>query len=60
MPVDINPITKYKTGTLEEYLPGVEKYLDEKNRKVFVMEKLEEKNGRSKKFGCGENCKKEK
>ena len=28
--VDINPITEYKTGTLEEYLPGVEKYLEEK------------------------------
>lgn len=43
VPVDINPITKYKTGTLEEYLPGVEKYLEEKSRKVSVMEKLEEK-----------------
>ena len=28
--VDINPITEYKTGTLEEYLPGVEKYLEKK------------------------------
>ena len=28
--VDINPITEYKSGTLEEYLPGVEKYLEEK------------------------------
>ncbi|MBR5597154.1 MAG: nucleotidyltransferase domain-containing protein [Lachnospiraceae bacterium] len=28
--VDINPITEYKTGTLEEYLPVVEKYLEEK------------------------------
>ena len=28
--IDINPITAYKTGTLEEYLPGVEKYLEEK------------------------------
>ena len=27
--VDINPITEYKIGTLEEYLPGVEKYLEE-------------------------------
>lgn len=43
VPVDINPITKYKTGTLEEYLPGVEKYLEEKSRKVSVKEKLEEK-----------------
>lgn len=25
--VDINPITECRTGTLEEYLPGVEKYL---------------------------------
>ena len=38
VPVDINPITKYKTGTLEEYLPGVEKYLEEKRRNVFVKE----------------------
>ena len=43
VPVDINPITKYKIGTLEEYLPGVEKYLEEKSRKVSVKEKLEEK-----------------
>lgn len=32
--VDINPITEYKTGTLEEYLPGVEKYLEEKARQM--------------------------
>lgn len=32
--VDINPITEYKTGTLEEYLPGVEKYLEEKVRQI--------------------------
>lgn len=43
VPVDINPITKYKTGTLEEYLPGVEKYLEEKSRKVSVKEKIAEK-----------------
>ena len=43
VPVDINPITKCKSGTLEEYLPGVEKYLEEKSRKVSVKEKLEEK-----------------
>lgn len=41
--VDINPISKYKTGTLEEYLPGVEKYLEEKRQKVSVREKLKEK-----------------
>ena len=32
--VDINPITEYKTGTLEEYLPGVEKYLEEKAMRI--------------------------
>lgn len=41
--VDINPITKNKTGTLEEYLLGVEKYLEEKCKKVSVREKLREK-----------------
>lgn len=41
--VDINPITEYRTGTLEEYLPGVEKYLEEKRQKVSVREKLKEK-----------------
>ena len=41
--VDINPITKYKTGTLEEYLPGVEKYLEEKSRKTSIKDKLVEK-----------------
>ena len=41
--VDINPITEYRTGTLEEYLPGVEKYLEEKKQKVSVREKLKEK-----------------
>ena len=41
--VDINPITECRTGTLEEYLPGVEKYLDEKRHKVSVREKLKEK-----------------
>lgn len=43
VPIDINPITKYKTGTLEEYLPSVEKYLEEKSRKASVKEKLAEK-----------------
>ena len=28
--VDINPITNAKTGTLEDYLPGVEEYLSGK------------------------------
>lgn len=41
--IDINPITAYKTGSLEEYLPGAEKYLEEKSRKVSVREKLMEK-----------------
>lgn len=41
--VDINPITECRTGTLEEYLPGVEKYLEEKRHKVSVREKLKEK-----------------
>lgn len=41
--VDINPISKYKTGTMEEYLPGVEKYLEEKRQKMSVREKLKEK-----------------
>lgn len=43
VPVDINPITKYKTRTLEEYLPGVEKYLEEKSRKTSIKDKLAEK-----------------
>lgn len=41
--VDINPITEFRTGTLEEYLPGVEKYLEEKKQKVSLREKLKEK-----------------
>ncbi len=41
--VDINPISKYKIGTLEEYLPSVEKYLEEKRQKMSVREKLKEK-----------------
>lgn len=43
VPVDINPITGYKTGTLEEYLPGVEKYLEEKRCRASVRGKLKEK-----------------
>lgn len=41
--VDINPITECRTGTLEEYLPGVEKYLEEKRGKLSVRGKLKEK-----------------
>lgn len=41
--VDINPITEGKSGALEEYLPDVEKYLEEKKQKVSVREKLKEK-----------------
>lgn len=41
--VDINPITEGKSGTLEEYLPNVEKYLEENKQKVSVKEKLKEK-----------------
>ena len=32
IPVDINPISTEKTGTLEEYMENAEKYLDEKER----------------------------
>ena len=41
--VDINPITEGKTGTLEEYLPGVEKCMEEKRQKTSVRENLKEK-----------------
>ncbi len=41
--IDINPITANKSGTLEEYLPGVEKYLEEKRQRMSVREKLKEK-----------------
>ena len=34
--VDINPITKDKSGTLEEYLPKVEEYLDEKRLNIGI------------------------
>lgn len=30
--VDINPITRQRTGTLEDYLPQVEEYLKERGR----------------------------
>ena len=38
--VDINPITEGKTGTLGEYLPGVEAYLEEK--RATLQEKAAE------------------
>ena len=45
--VDINPITEGKTGTLESYLPEVEKYFKQKEaereKKVSVKDKLIEK-----------------
>jgi len=41
--VDINPITECRTGTLEEYLPGVEKYMEDKRCRASVREKLKEK-----------------
>lgn len=31
--VDINPITRERTGTMEEYLPRVEEYLNEKGER---------------------------
>ncbi len=49
--VDINPITEYRTGTLEEYLPGVEKYLEEKSCKASVRKKLKEKQATVKENG---------
>ena len=39
--VDINPITEGKTGTLGEYLPGVEAYLEEK--RATLQERSEER-----------------
>lgn len=41
--VDINPIMKNKSGTLEEYVSGVEKYLEEKSQKISVKDKIAEK-----------------
>ena len=45
--IDINPITAYKTGSLEEYLPGAEKYLEEKamqmGKKLSVTADLQSK-----------------
>ncbi|WP_418494892.1 DUF3849 domain-containing protein [Enterocloster bolteae] len=38
IPVDINPISTEKTGTLEEYLENAEKYLDEKQSYMEIPE----------------------
>ena len=38
IPVDINPISTEKTGTLEEYLENAEKYLDEKQSRIEIPE----------------------
>lgn len=38
IPVDINPISTEKTGTLEEYLENAEKYLDEKQSRMEIPE----------------------
>ena len=39
IPVDINPISTEKTGTLEEYLENADKYLDEKQKDMGKAEK---------------------
>ena len=36
IPVDINPISMEKTGTLEEYLKSAEEYLDEKQSHMEI------------------------
>ena len=38
IPVDINPISTEKIGTLEEYLENAEKYLDEKQSNIEIPE----------------------
>ena len=38
IPVDVNPISTEKTGTLEEYLKGAEKYLDERLSRMEIPE----------------------
>ena len=40
IPVDINPISTEKTGTLEEYLENAEKYLDEKHSRMEIPETM--------------------
>lgn len=37
IPVDINPITPQRTGTLDEYLPRVEEYLHAKEESSLEM-----------------------
>jgi len=39
IPIDINPISTEKTGTLEEYLESADKYLDEKQKGIGEAEK---------------------
>lgn len=50
--VDINPITEGKSGTLESYLPEVEKYLEqkqiEKEKKKSIRENIKEKKAKTK------------
>ena len=38
IPVDINPISTEKTGTLEEYLESAKEYLDEKQSRMEIPE----------------------
>ena len=38
IPVDINPISTEKTGTLEEYLKSAKEYLDEKQSRMEIPE----------------------
>ena len=54
--VDINPITKGKTGTLATYLPGVESYLAEKQamQKAPAVEVIPEKTVTLTVAECGE------
>ena len=40
IPVDINPITEGRTGTLETYLPEVETYLQEKTQQEQINNQL--------------------
>ena len=42
IPVDINPISTEKTGTLEEYLKSAEEYLDEKQGHMEISENNEQ------------------
>lgn len=50
--VDINPITEGKTGTLENYLPEVEKYLNQKqedrDKRKSVKENIKQKKAKTK------------